>query len=68
MLTGGEYVENTSSPTSSAFKAIVTIAVIRSCSVGIRPLVGSTVTSPTLNTPNCILTPPPAGPPSGQLV
>lgn len=47
-------VAKTSSPTSSAFCAIVTIAVIRSCSVGVRPVVGSVVTSPTVKIPNCI--------------
>jgi hypothetical protein len=47
-------VANTSSPTSSALRAIATIDVIRSCSVGVRPVVGSVVTSPTVNTPNCM--------------
>ena len=35
-------------------KAMVTIAAIRSASLGVRPVVGSVVTSPTLKTPNCI--------------
>jgi hypothetical protein len=47
-------VANTSSPTSSALSATVTIVLIRSCSVGVLPLVGSVVTSPTLKIPNCI--------------
>ena len=47
-------VAKTSSPTSSAFSAIATIALIRSPSLGVRPVVGSGVTSPTLNIPNCI--------------
>src|SRR3954454_9411085 len=47
-------VANTSSPTSSAFFAISTVALIRSCSVGVRPLVGSGVTSPTVKIPNCM--------------
>ncbi len=50
-------VAKTSRPTSSAFSAIATIALIRSRSVGARPVVGSTVTSPTLKTPNCMLPP-----------
>ena len=37
-------------------KAMVTIALIRSDSVGVRPVVGSVVKSPTLKTPNCIST------------
>lgn len=44
----------TSSPTSSAFLAIVTVFLIRSCSVGVRPVVGSVVTSPTVKMPNCM--------------
>ena len=47
-------VAKTSSPTSSAFSAIATVAMIRSCSVGVRPVVGSGVTSPTVKIPNCI--------------
>src|SRR3954469_3422537 len=45
----------TSRPTSSAFWAMVRIALIRSPSVGVRPLVGSVVTSPTVNMPNCMV-------------
>lgn len=48
-------VANTSSPTSSAFSAIFVIASIRSPSVGVRPVVGSGVTSPTEKIPNCIV-------------
>ena len=44
----------TSRPTSSACFAIATWAVIRSCSVGVRPVVGSVVTSPTEKMPNCM--------------
>ena len=44
----------TSSPTSSAFAAIAIVALIRSCSVGVRPVVGSGVTSPTVKMPNCM--------------
>src|SRR3954447_4152125 len=44
----------TSRPTSSAFCAMVVIALIRSASVGVRPVVGSGVTSPTVKIPNCI--------------
>ena len=47
-------VANTSSPTSSAFFAISTVALIRSCSDGVRPVVGSGVTSPTVKIPNCM--------------
>src|SRR5690625_232495 len=50
-------VANTSSPTSSAFCAIRRIARMRSVSVGVRPVVGSVVTSPTLKIPNCMGTP-----------
>ena len=51
-------VAKTSSPTSSTFSAIATVAMIRSCSVGVRPVVGSGVMSPTEKIPNCIaLTP-----------
>src|SRR3954447_14402148 len=50
-------VAKTSSPTSSAFRASVTIALMRSASLGARPVVGSGVTSPTLKIPNCICTP-----------
>ena len=31
-----------------------TIALIRSASVGVRPVVGSVVTSPTVKIPNCM--------------
>ena len=48
-------VAKTSSPTSSAFFAIATVALMRSCSVGVRPVVGSVVTSPTLKMPNCMV-------------
>ena len=44
----------TSSPTSSAFLAMATCALIRSCSVGVRPVVGSGVTSPTVKMPSCM--------------
>jgi hypothetical protein len=37
--------------------AMLTIAAIRSASLGVRPVFGSGVTSPTLKTPNCISTP-----------
>ena len=47
-------VAKTSRPTSSAFCAIATMALIRSCSLGVRPVVGSVVTSPTVKIPNCI--------------
>ena len=52
-------VAKTSSPTSSACRAMVTIAWMRSASVGVRPVVGSGVTSPTLKIPNCMLAHPP---------
>src|SRR5690606_17415999 len=45
----------TSRPTSSVFFAISTTALMRSCSVGVRPVVGSGVMSLTENTPNCML-------------
>src|SRR5699024_11431179 len=45
----------TSRPTSSAFFAMATMDLIRSCSVGTRPVVGSGVTSPMVKTPNCML-------------
>ena len=47
-------VAKTSSPTSSAFLAIATVALIRSASLGVRPVVGSVVTSPTVKMPNCM--------------
>src|SRR5215213_80314 len=59
-------VAKTSRPTSSAFLAIVTMALIRWCSVNVRPVVGSEVTSPTVKIPNCMTAPEllsgPAGP------
>ncbi len=45
----------TSSPISSAFFAIVTVFLIRSCSLGVRPVVGSVVTSPTVKIPSCMV-------------
>src|ERR1700683_195338 len=48
---------NTSRPISSALRAIATIALMRSCSVGVRPVVGSVVTSPTVKIPNCMAAP-----------
>src|SRR3989337_175107 len=47
-------VAKTSRPTSSAFSAIATIALIRSRSAGTVPFVGSGVTSPTEKIPNCM--------------
>ena len=47
-------VAKTSSPTSSALSAMATIALIRSASLGARPVVGSVVTSPTVKIPNCM--------------
>lgn len=47
----------TSRPTSSALSAILTIALMRSCSVGVAPVVGSVVTSPTEKIPNCMTAP-----------
>jgi hypothetical protein len=38
-----------------AFLAISIVALIRSCSVGVRPVVGSVVTSPTVKIPNSIV-------------
>src|ERR1700679_60076 len=60
-------VANTSRPISSALRAIATIALMRSCSVGVRPVMGSVVTSPTVKIPNCmaapaVLVPGPTGP------
>src|SRR4051794_11851075 len=58
MTNGGLWcspVAKTSRPTSSALSAIVTIALIRSASVGVRPVVGSVVTSLTVKIPNCIV-------------
>lgn len=45
-------VANTSSPTSSAFTAMAAIILIRWFSVGLRPVVGSVVTSPIVKIPN----------------
>src|SRR5512142_2912814 len=50
-------VANTSSPTSSVFRAMATIALIRSCSPGVAWVVGSGGTSPTLKIPNCTAAP-----------
>ena len=50
-------VAKTSRPMSSAWRAMATIDLIRSCSVGVRPVVGSVVTSPTVKIPNCIAAP-----------
>lgn len=55
--TGGLWcspVAKTSSPTSSAFSAMAVIASMRSCSVGVRPVVGFVVTSPMVKMPNSI--------------
>src|SRR6478672_2335190 len=49
-------VANTSRPISSAFLAIATVALMRSCSLGVRPVVGSVVTSPTVKMPICMTT------------
>src|SRR5690349_20712448 len=45
---------NTSRPTCSACLAMVTTSVIRSASVGVRPVVGSVVMSLTVKIPNCM--------------
>jgi hypothetical protein len=45
-------VAKTSSPASSARTAVATIRLIRSCSVGARPVTGSGAMSPTVKTPN----------------
>ncbi len=47
-------VAKTSRPTSSALSAMAVIALIRSCSLGVRAVVGSVVTSPTVKMPNCM--------------
>ena len=47
-------IANTSSPTSSAFCAIRTIASIRSASLGVSPDTGSRVMSLTEKIPNCM--------------
>ena len=44
----------TSRPTSSACLAMVSVAWMRSASVGVRPVVGSCVMSLTVKIPNCI--------------
>ncbi len=50
-------VAKTSSPTSSALSAMRVIDSMRSASLGVRPVVGSGVTSPTLKMPNCMMPP-----------
>jgi hypothetical protein len=45
---------NTSRPTSSACLAMVTTAEIRSCSLGVTPVVGWVVMSLTEKMPNCM--------------
>ena len=47
-------IANTSSPTSSVFCAICTIASIRSASLGVSPDTGSLVMSLTEKIPNCM--------------
>ena len=47
-------VANTSRPASSVLSAMATIAAIRSASEGVRCVVGSVVTSPTVKIPNCM--------------
>ena len=47
----------TSRPTSSAFCAMARTALIRSASVGVRPVVGSWVMSLTVKMPNCMTAP-----------
>src|SRR5579859_4555419 len=47
-------IANTSSPTSSVFCAICTIASIRSASLGVSPDTGSRVISLTEKIPNCM--------------
>src|SRR4051812_9691486 len=51
-------VAKMSRPISSAFNAMATVFLMRSCSVGVRPSVGSVVTSPTVKMPNSIRVPP----------
>ena len=46
----------TSRPTSSTFVAIRRTALIRSATLGARPVVGSVVMSLTEKTPNCMTT------------
>ncbi len=48
-------VAKTSSPASSACFAIVSMDRTRSVSSGVRPVVGSVVTSPTVKMPNCMV-------------
>src|SRR5436190_1710295 len=50
-------IANTSSPTSSAFRAMRTIESIRSASVGVWPLTAFLVMSLTEKIPNCIAGP-----------
>ena len=52
MLAEGEHVQ----AHLLGLPAIATIALIRSVSVGVRPVVGSVVTSLTEKTPNCMAT------------
>ena len=47
-------VAKTSRPACSAFFASSTVARMRSCSDGVRPVVGSVVTSPMVKMPNCM--------------
>src|SRR5690606_31731514 len=47
-------IANTSRPTSSACFAIVSTSRRREASLGVCPVVGSVVMSPTLKMPNCI--------------
>src|ERR1700722_6844451 len=47
-------IANTSRPTSSVFWAILTIASIRSASLGVEPVTGSRVMSLTEKIPNCM--------------
>jgi hypothetical protein len=48
-------VAKTSRPTSSTFCAMRRVDWMRSPSVGVYPVVGSVVTSPTVKMPNCML-------------
>ena len=48
-------VAKTSIPSSSALRAMATVALMRSFSVGVRPVVGSRVTSPMVKTPSCMV-------------
>src|SRR5690554_6456423 len=47
-------IAKTSRPTSSACWAMVRMSCSREASVGVLPVVGSVVMSPTLKIPNCI--------------